>query len=78
MFYPAQSLKNLKTYLLTYQKVFLSFLKSPTVHVEFDTLRDAHGPGDRFKIHLGLVAYVVAKEFDFSMSKFYVDLKRAF
>ena len=61
-----------------YQKVFLSFLKLPTVHIEFDILRVAHGPGDRFKIHLGLVAYVVAKEFDFSMSKFYVDVKRAF
>ena len=62
----------------TYQKVFLSFLKSPTVHVEFDTLRDAHGPGDRFKIHLGLVACMVAKEFDLSMCNFYVDVKRAF
>ena len=65
-------------YCFIYQKVFLSFLKLPTVHIEFDILRVAHGPGDRFKIHLGLVAYVVAKEFDFSMSKFYVDVKRAF
>ena len=48
------------------------------MHIEFDILRVAHGPGDRFKIHLGLVACVVAKEFDFSMSKFYVDVKRAF
>ena len=48
------------------------------MHVEFDTLRDAHGPGDRFKIHLGLVACMVAKEFDFSMCNFYVDVKRAF
>ena len=48
------------------------------MHVEFDTLRDAHGPGDRFKIHLGLVAFMVAKEFDFSMCNFYVDVKRAF
>ena len=48
------------------------------MHVEFDTLRDAHGPGDRFKTHLGLVACMVAKEFDFSMCNFYIDVKRAF
>ena len=46
--------------------------------VGFDILRVAHGPGDRFKIHLGLVACIVAKEFDFSMCKFYVDVKMAF
>ena len=48
------------------------------MHIEFDISRVAHGPGDRFKIHLGLLACVVAEEFDFSMCKFYVDVKRAF